>query len=433
MRTESGLVVYEVSEFIQYLNDTLYTIVDTQRMCVEGEVSSFNVSQQKWVRFDLKDPEGVINCFLVIMNLHVPLEDGMKICVYGYPKIYPKYGKLSITVQKIELVGEGALKRAYELLKKRLETDGYFDPSRKRTVPRFPQTIGLITSREAAACGDFLRILRNRWGGVTVRLASVQVQGGPSIKQIVGAFQYFNTVENPPDVLVLTRGGGSLEDLAAFNSEEVARAIFSSRIPVVVGVGHERDETIADFVADVRASTPTNAAEIVVPDRRDVGYVVRSSTNQMMRAMQQTQDMYSESVRRSVNRLETYVRRSLHSVVSSVLRFRGAFREYRMRLRGQIREVQVADVRLVSFMMRCTQRISNKVDTHERLLKSFDPKAVLARGYSIVFDKKKGIVRSSDDVATNDKLTVQLARGTIQVFVQKETEQERQTFQEKLI
>jgi len=413
MREENGLVVYDVSEFIQYLNDTLSAIVDPARVAVEGEVSSFNISQGKWVRFDLKDADGLMNCFLTTYQLRVDLEDGMKVRVYGTPKIYPKYGKLSITVSRIELVGEGAQRRAYELMKKRLFEEGLFAPERKRGIPRFPRRIGLIASRESAACGDFLRILGNRWSGVVVDLAHVQVQGEPAAPQIVAAFRAVNARAEPPDVIVLTRGGGSLEDLAAFNDERVARAIFGSRVPVVVGVGHERDETIADFVADLRASTPTNAAELVVPDRREIVYAIDSSVSRLSKTMDSRIAQTDSELDRSVSRLETHIRRAVHRIQAAIAGFRGAFREFAANAVSREKEVRVMTTRLESGSGRWLRKIDERIAVATRVLATLDPKAVLRRGYSIVTDRQGRVVREAAGVDIGAALNIQLHRGTL--------------------
>src|SRR3989338_4261154 len=258
------LDVLSVSQFISQVNDIL-----AGTFTVEGEVSQYKISQSKWIFFDLKDDTSCLNCFSTVFMLRPPLEDGMRVRVTGYPKIHEKSGRFGFTVQQVEVVGEGSLQRAYLLLKEKLGKEGLFAVERKRALPELPERIGVIASRDSAAFGDFKRILNNRWGGVEVTLRHVAVQGEGAVREIMRAFHDFNESSLLPDILVLIRGGGSLEDLAAFNSEEVVRAIYSSRIPVMVGVGHERDETLADLAADVRASTPSNAAEIVVPERRD--------------------------------------------------------------------------------------------------------------------------------------------------------------------
>ncbi|OGL94370.1 exodeoxyribonuclease VII large subunit, partial [Candidatus Uhrbacteria bacterium RIFCSPLOWO2_12_FULL_47_9] len=242
-------VVLHVADYLALLNEVLHDRVPSNEILIEGEVSDYRVAQQKWVSFDLKDEkaEAVLKCFATVWQIGTPIEDGMRVHVKGFPKMYERFGTLKLNVQSIEPIGEGALKRAYDLLKKKLEVEGLFDVSRKRTLPRFPKKIGLITSRDAAAYGDFLRIVNNRWGGIEIDHAHVHVQGREAVPEILGAFRHFNALplEERPDAIVLTRGGGGLEDLHAFNDEQVARAVYQSIIPVVVAVGHERDESLA--------------------------------------------------------------------------------------------------------------------------------------------------------------------------------------------
>ena len=185
--------VISVGEYLELVNQTL-KYIPSATLQVEGEVSDYRVAQGKWVSFDLKDEttEAVLKCFMTTWQLKTPLEDGMRVQVKGYPKVYERFGTFKMNVQDVELVGEGALRRAYELLKKKLETEGLFDISRKRSLTRFPQRIGLITSRDAAAYGDFIRILNNRWGGVHLLFAHVHVQGKEAVGEIVEAFSFFN-------------------------------------------------------------------------------------------------------------------------------------------------------------------------------------------------------------------------------------------------
>src|SRR3989338_9142975 len=243
--------IVRVADYLDLLNHALFEHIPSADLLIEGEVSDFRVTQQKWVSFDLKDEEAeaVLKCFMTVWQMGVPIENGMRVRVNGFPKVYERFGTLKLNVQRVEPVGEGALKRAYELLKKKLEEEGVFDLSRKRGLPRFPERVGLITSRDAAAFGDFLRIMNNRWGGVEIDFVPVHVQGRQAVPEILQAFLFFNGLPESerPEVLVLTRGGGGLEDLHAFNDEQVVREVFLSKIPVVVGVGHERDESLCDF------------------------------------------------------------------------------------------------------------------------------------------------------------------------------------------
>jgi exodeoxyribonuclease VII large subunit len=259
--------IISVSEFIGIINETLGFAYP--QVIVEGEVSGFKVNQGKFVFFDLKDENHTLGCFMMARDLALPIEDGMKIRVTGGPKV-TKFSRFSLTVRAIELAGEGELRRAMELLRRKLTAEGLFDLSRKRPLPTYPRRIGLITSGTSAAYHDFIKILNARWGGVEVLLADVTVQGITAPDQIVGALGYFNQLSEPADVLVLIRGGGSLEDLQAFSTEPVARAVAASRTPIIVGVGHEVDTSLADHAADVRAATPTDAARLVVPDRSEI-------------------------------------------------------------------------------------------------------------------------------------------------------------------
>ena len=258
---------FSVSDFLAVVNQTLefgFGAVE-----VEGEVANYKVNQQKYVFFDLKDKSGLVNCFMTVWQVRAPITDGMRVVVRAVPKV-TNWGKFSLTVQSVRPIGEGDIKKSQELLKEKLAKEGLFDESRKRTIPKIPQRVGVISSVEAAGYKDFVKILSERWGGLELEVAHVQVQGEASPGQIVGAINYFNLKAEPLEVLVLIRGGGSAEDLAGFSDERVVRAIASSRVPVVVGVGHEIDESLSDLVADVRASTPTHAAQILVPDRQEI-------------------------------------------------------------------------------------------------------------------------------------------------------------------
>lgn len=237
-----------------------------------GEVASYKVNQGKWVFFDLKDEESSVSCFMSIYQLRVPLEDGMKIVVRGVPKV-TKWGKFSFTVSAIKPVGDGSIKKAFELLKKKLSDEGLFAPEKKRELPKDITKLGVISSTGAAGYADFVKILNARWGGIHVQVAHTQVQGMDAPDQIIRALKYFNE-HSEVQVIAILRGGGSADDLSCFNDEQLVRAIAASKIPVITGIGHEVDESLADLAADVRASTPSNAAEMLTPDRESVRYSV---------------------------------------------------------------------------------------------------------------------------------------------------------------
>lgn len=387
--------VLSVSQYLKLVNTVLREYVPSQEFVVEGEISGFLVKDGKWVIFDLKD-EGeqktLVKCFSTTFKVGSAFEDGMRVRVSGFP-VVKQWSAFQIDVQTIEPVGEGGLKRAYELLKKKLTEEGLFDAARKRPLPRFLETIGLVTSKDAAAYGDFLRILNNRWGGVRVLHANVHVQGREAVPEILGAISYLNALpdEDRPDVIVLTRGGGSLEDLHAFNDERVARAVFQSKVPVVCGVGHERDESLCDFAADVRASTPSNAAERVAPDRREVGYAI------------------SKTVERLTDRLESELaeRGRLIDRVARGVRFV---------LEQQKGRLVIASSVVEDRMAACLPRLSDRIISYERLLKNVDPTKVLARGYSIVRARGK-ILKDAARVDAGESIAVQFARSALDATV----------------
>lgn len=327
-----------VSDAIALINQTLEYAYPT--LVIEGEVTSFKVNQGKFVFFDLKDVTGTLGCFMMVFQLRQPLEDGMRVRVVATPKL-TAWGKFSLTVRDIQPVGEGSLKRAFELLKAKLDAEGLFAPERKRLLPSMPTRIAVISSTQAAGYADFVRILNERWGGMRVAVAHVQVQGMEAPKQIVRALQYFNEQEELPEIIVIIRGGGSADDLSAFNDEPLVRAIAASRVPTVVGVGHEVDESLADLAADVRAATPSHAAQLVVPDRHDI---LRAARRDVVRI--------ASSVESAISELSS----SVQSMVSDAL-------------------VRVED--------HCG-RVTESLTAARTVLEAYNPQAVLARGYAIV-------------------------------------------------
>lgn len=344
-------VQISVSDFVALVNQTLEYAYPT--VAVVGEVAEFRVSQGKWVSFKLKDDGAVIDCFMGIYQLRVPLEDGMKVMVVAAPKLNPKWGKFSLNIRAVKPVGEGSIKKGFELLKAKLEAEGLFADERKRTLPRIPAYVGVITSTESAAYADFCKIINERWGGMSVEVAHTQVQGEPAADQIIRAIKYFNNLEVLPEVLVIVRGGGSAEDLMTFNDELLAREIAGSRIPTLVGVGHEVDHTLADMVADRRAATPTNAAEILVPDRREIIRAAHQQATSLGHQLVQAIDQYStrtreqleSAFRRIEERLDaTFERLGVLRVATAQLNPENVLRRGYALLRGDIRPGSVIEI-----------------------------------------------------------------------------------------
>src|SRR5437870_8451999 len=261
--------IWTVSELTARIRDLLAK--NFTDISVKGEISNCRAAQSGHIYFTLKDERAQVRCVYFKQQqrgIKFRPEDGLQITVRGSISVYEQRGEYQIYVEKIDLVGQGALQLAFEQLKKRLEAEGLFDASRKKPLPLLPSRIGIVSSPKGAAVRDVVRILTRRFPNVHLMLYPVRVQGEGAAEEIVKALKFFNKGKLV-DVLILARGGGSMEDLWSFNEEIVARAIFASEIPVISGVGHETDFTIADFVADVRASTPSAAAELVVQTRRE--------------------------------------------------------------------------------------------------------------------------------------------------------------------
>jgi exodeoxyribonuclease VII large subunit len=327
-----------VSDFVALTNQTLEYAYPS--VIIEGEVASFKVNQNKFVFFDLKDDGASVGCFMTVWQLRLPIEDGMKVLAVATPKL-TQWGKFSLTVRSIRPSGEGNIKKSFELLRAKLDAEGLFALERKRPLPTAPRHVGVISSTQAAGYADFVKILNDRWGGVQVDVAHVQVQGVEAPDQIIRALKYFNSREALPEVLVIIRGGGSADDLAAFNDELLVREIAASRIPTLVGVGHEVDISLADMVADVRAATPSNAAQLLVPDRHEL---IRSTRMQ---------------VRSLLPHVENVLERQRQGVQDTVYRLLE-------RIEGRVQEKQ------------------NHLETTRRILAELDPHRVLARGYALI-------------------------------------------------
>ncbi len=385
-------------------------------LAIEGEVSEFRVYKGNLVYFRLKDKEAQMLCFMMLFEVKTPIEDGMHIRVLGFPSVFTKRGELHFRVQAIELLGEGALAKALEMTKKKLETEGIFRPERKRVLPRFPERVGLITSREAAAYTDVLRVLNNRWGGMEILFYPVAVQGLGAVGSIVKALEYFSREKNA-DVVIVTRGGGSLEDLQAFNSEEVARAIFACRVPVVCGVGHERDESLADYAADVRASTPSNAAERVAPSREEVRGEIGHLVNGIGRSFMHTLETRFGRLRHAVLGIGGFFEKKKERFVYAGERFARVSGTLLLRIKKK-REKIGEYTRSFEEAMRGSLRLfSERVRARERMMQGQNPTRLLKRGWSIVRNETGKIIRSVKDVSLGDMTKVQLGRGTLETEI----------------
>lgn len=363
-------IVFSPDDFIAALNQTLefaYPFV-----VIEGELSNFRVSKNRWIYFDLKDEQASVPFFGTIYSLPGPLEDGLVLRVVGAPRMHARFG-FSVNFESIVPVGEGSLKKAADLLFKKLSAEGLFDLERKRPLPEFTQSIGLITAASSAAAADFIKILGERWAGAEILLHDVYVQGEQAPLQLVQTIEYFNKLSNLPEVLVITRGGGSAEDLAAFNDERVVRAVAASRIPTLVAIGHEVDISMAELAADQRASTPSNAAQLLTPDKKS-----------LLANLQNTQSGLAQALK------------MLATSQKQTLNF----------------QMETLDKYIFNLLIKCRQQLQS----NRRLLQLFDPEAALKRGYAMVSAEGK-LIKSISQIRTGQQLDTKLADGKIESIV----------------
>lgn len=382
---------------------------------VKGEVSGMNINQQRLIFFDLKDEQVSVRCFILFHELQalgVPLENGMEIMVQAIPSAFKRNTGFHLRVRAVQLVGAGALQKAYEQLKAKLQKEGLFDPERKRPLPSFPQRIGVITSPEAAAWTDFQAMAKNRMGGLTLSLFPVSVQGVGAPSQIVQAFEWFNVHSEEFDLVVLTRGGGSLEDLWAFNDERVARQVFSSKLPVVVGVGHERDETLADFVADVRASTPSNAAERIVPERNELRYHVDRLVRDQETSIRHLLTERAHRLSHGVLILQSRFADEVGRVRALLQRFDQHAEQFRSRIQRLNDQVKVAGTQLSQKFFFHLERQRDRVANMERVIRSLNPTRLLSRGYALSFDVHGRVVTSTAQLKLGDEMKSVFATGS---------------------
>ncbi len=352
-----------VSEFISLLNQTFEFAYPT--VSIVGELSNLRISKNKWVYFDLKDEESSLKFFGSVYILKHPLEDGMMVRISSYPKMHNLYG-FSMQVQSIQPVGEGSIKRANELLMAKLSSEGLFDAERKRQIPYPPKKIGLITSFNSAAYHDFIKIINARWSGIEIDLFDVQVQGIIAAEQIIDAINYFNKQEDI-ETLVIIRGGGSPEDLITFSSEELTRVVAASKIPTLAAIGHEIDTSLVELAADLRASTPSNAAELLVPDKKI---------------------LFEQLTQNKIN-IDQYLLKIF------------------TQKRAEIEDVKKDILLLIKDNLRYK---SDFILNKKEILEAYNPKKLLERGYSVVYKGDK-ILRTVKEVSEGENVRVVLSDG----------------------
>jgi len=427
--------VLSVGELISLVNNYFSSLGILK---VRGDITEVSFHPHGYCFFTMKDSqtkEHSVSCYVArwkFDSLSHLVEVGMEVVVDATPSVY-KTGRFSLTVDAVEPYGEGALKRAFEALKKKLETKGYFDTSRKRPIPEFIQKIGLITSEYGAAIKDFRENLGNY--GFEIYFRDVRVEGDHSEQSIISALKWFNKNVPTLDVLVLIRGGGGLEELKAFNSEGVAEAIVLSRLPIITGIGHERDETIADYVADRRFSTPTAAAVFIKVQREHLIAEVGDHSRNLISLMDRIFDnemeyflMKSEELKNTfAASLERYklvfskVVEQMSNCLSRIFREFRAWEQNLLRLvygyendiQRQLHLIHTITQRLLNSMERRFEGSQGTLKIAETTLLSFNPENSLRRGYSIVYNADKHILKEASAVKIGEKIFVKLYKGGV--------------------
>ena len=440
--------IYSVSR----LNSEVRAVLDSSfpLLWVEGEISNLAKPASGHIYFSLKDPHSQVRCAMFRMKrqrLRFEPENGMQVLVRARPNLYEARGDFQLNIEHMEPGGEGVLRQAFEELKLRLDKEGLFDNQHKQPLPEFPQQIGVVTSPSGAAIRDVISVLKRRYPTVPVLIYPVQVQGNNAAEEITQALQLANQ-RDECDLLILTRGGGSLEDLMAFNDERVARAVFESKIAVISAVGHEIDFTISDFVADQRAATPSAAAELATPDSRELLERFADLQRQLTHRIERQQQSLEQSVnsirqrlsllhpgvqlkqkQQRLDELELRIDRSLNNILKntrqtlsnlqtrlfaeSPLQSTHALQQQTTQLQ---RRMQIAVTNQHKLL---TQRLASAVSN----LNTLSPLATLERGYSITTKLPEGVIlHSSKDIAAGDRIETKLASGKLICLVESSEE-----------
>lgn len=374
MRSIGSDPIFSPTDFVAVFNQSLEIMYPS--VVITGELAHFKISRDRWVYFDLIDDNASVRFFGTVTMLPGPLEDGLNIEVLGVPRLHPKFG-FSVNVLSMRVVGSGSIAKANKLLEKKLLAEGIFDPSRKRTLPYPPEKIGLITSVESAAYSDFTKIINHRWPLLEVMVEDVLVQGIDAPKQIISALDKFNQLPKTPEVIVIIRGGGSQDDLAAFSNEQLVRSVASSRIPTIVGIGHESDISLAELAADLRASTPSNAAELLVPD------------------------ISQEKIK-----TDSY-RRTLSAKLESVYL-------------TNLKDMEFKKEKISQILNNIFAQSSTQLEKNRLIFKALNPTAPLSKGFALVKNSGGDIIKSAKIASEEEKMKIIFSDGDVNVLKAKQ-------------
>ena len=399
--------VLSITQLTEYIRGRLNDDPFLGQVAVRGEISNYKVYPSGHHYFTLKDEGAALKCVMFkssAMRLRFRPDNGMKVIAMGKVTVYPRDGAYQLYCAAMAMDGVGDLYAAFEQMKKKLAAQGLFDPAHKKPLPKYPSTIGIVTSSAGAAVHDMLRILRKRYPLTKVRLLPVRVQGAEAPGEIAAAIRYANRYRLA-DLLIVGRGGGSIEDLWAFNDELVAHAIYESEIPVISAVGHEPDVTISDYVADLRAATPSNAAELAVPDQD----ALRQNLDAMSSAMASAQSRQLKAARQHLNVLSQ----------SPALRSPTGYIEQREK------SLELLKNRLIAAQNQSITRKNQRYIAAVSKLDAMSPLKVLTRGYSMAQTEAGEVLRSVRQVELGERVSVLLSDGKLSATVMDKKEEAR--------
>ena len=389
----------DISEANSYIKRILTNDPILYNLRVKGEISNFKVHSSGNVYLSLKDEKSKLNCIIFKSNYDksLNLDNGVKIIATGSISVYERDGAYQLYINEVEIEGIGNLYIEFNKLKEKLKNEGLFDSKYKKQIPKMPRSIGVVTSPTGAVIRDIINVTKRRFPKVDIKLYPVNVQGDKSAEDICSGIEFFNRMENV-DTIIVGRGGGSLEELWSFNEEIVAREIFKSKIPIISAVGHETDFTICDFVSDMRAPTPSAAAEIATPDLLEIYYKLDNIKNRMNRSLNNQVILDNEKLNNTFDKINNHMKNYI--IRDKVIQLDQIYDKINFRLEQNL------------------ETSKEKLSKKAALLHNLSPLATISRGYSIV-EKKGHVINSIEEVNVNDEINITLKDGDLDCIINK--------------
>src|SRR3989338_10157344 len=391
--SEKDVKIYSVDEITTHIKNLLEKNNLLQNVRVRGEISNFKLYNNKHIYFDLKDENSIIRCVMFSGSnnqLKFKPEDGAEVIVNGQIDVYKKRGTYGIIVKEMELAGEGTLFKKFIKLKEKLEKEGLFNEKFKKPIPQIPRKIGIVTSLEGAAVRDIIKTIKKRFPHVNLIIYPSLVQGDEAKYQIVRGIEVLNQLNL--DIIIVARGGGSFEDLWSFNEETVARAIFKSKIPIITGIGHEIDFTIADFVADKRAHTPSAAAELAVPNILEINNILSNFKKLLYKDLRKIRENYTQRIKS--------------------IKERSVFKRPHILIEQYLQIIDGEKEQIIKIFMNENEIFKKDLEIFKEKINAFNPKAILKRGYSITMFGTE-IIKSVKTIKSNDIILTVLGDGEL--------------------